>query len=142
MTLPTGPQCPTEYPHLAHDWRSPDGWGRCPGIKIEAASRALPVTTRRHVVRELRAIKDALQLRINRWAVTGVEHDGLTPGGVPRRVDEFPENSPDAWRTLTRTARDSAADLMRLGQYAEDRARQVDAFNRRQAARGSTRPYA
>ena len=74
--------CPATYPHLAHDWRAPSAWSRCKGIKIDPDTRAQPTTTRRHVLAELRSIKDQLALKITRWAVTGVDYDGDRVGAV------------------------------------------------------------
>ena len=123
--------CDVAYPHLAHDWRAPAGWSRCPGIRIDPMTRANAVTTRRHVVAELRSIKGMIGLKISRWAISGVEYDGNRL--VPRRVDEFPENSVDAWQALARTCRDSIADLQALQTYALAKARAVELHERRAA---------
>lgn len=131
-TLRTEP-CDVTYQHLAHDWRAPASWARCPGIRIDLATRARPVHTRRHVLAELRSIVGFLHTRINRWNVTGVEWDGAHP--VPRRVDEFPENTPDAWGVLARTCTDLMADLAQLRTFAEQQQREVYAFNRRESAK-------
>lgn len=133
MSKLTTEQCPVTYQHLGHDWRSPTTWARCPGIRIDPNTRAQPVHTRRHVLAELRSVLGLLRLRVSRWDVTGIELDGMRH--VPRRVDEFPENSPEAWAQLARTCRDTAADLHTLATYAEQRAAEVHRFNKREAAK-------
>ena len=121
--------CPVAYPHLGHDWRGPKSWARCPGIRIDAATRAQPVNTRRHVLAELRWIKDQLAGKIGRWNVTGIEYDGNRH--VPRRVGAFPENDADAWAALARTCREAAAELGTLATYALIHAEAVEAYEKR-----------
>lgn len=120
--LPLAP-CPVTYGHLAHDWRSAVGvgpsWSRCPGIKIPAEARYQPQTTRHHALAELRSTIGALRLKVTRWNATGVEYDGMRL--IPRAVEDFPENSPDAWSALARTCLDSAKDLQALATYATRR---------------------
>lgn len=120
--------CTAEYPHLAHDWRSPTAWSRCPGITIPPATRARPPSARHHVVAELRSIKDQIARRITRWAASSVDLDG--DRWVPRRVEDFPENSAEAWAALARMCKDTIADLHTVQTYATTQARAVDAFER------------
>lgn len=124
--------CPVEYGHLAHDWRGPSTWNRCPGIKIDPATRARPTVTRRHVLAELRSIKGLIALKITRWFVTGIDYDGNR--WVPRRVDEFPENSYAAWDALARTCSDVIMDLSTLRDYAVKQGREVAAYEKAQLA--------
>lgn len=125
--------CPVTYGHLAHDWRSPTRWARCPGIKIAAEARYQPQRTRLHVVAELRSIVGALRLKVTRWNASGVDYDGTRL--VPRAVEDFPENSSDAWAALARSASDAARDLERLSSYASQRRREVAERERTIAAR-------
>lgn len=124
--------CDLEYPHLGHDWRGPESWVRCVGIRIPEASRAQRPSVRRHVVAELRSVIDMLRLKVSRWNVTGVEWDGDRM--VPRRVDDFPENRPEAWTSLARLCRDLQADLGVMAEYADKRAGETFAYTKRRDA--------
>lgn len=128
--------CPAAYPHLGHHWRNAARqWARCPGRRIDSDTRARLVTTRHIVLRELRQTKERLARRIAQWDCTGTMIEG--DEWVPRRVDEFPENSIDAWTRLIDTVTHAAEELRALRLYAERQRRAVQQFESRQNRGGA-----
>lgn len=125
--------CPAEYPHLAHDHRVEGvGYRRCKGITITDDMRARPTRERVHVLAELRWIKEILARKIGRWNVTGVDLDGGR--WVPRRVEDFPENSTDAWFALSLSCGEAIAMLTMLRDYAHAQHKLVERHERAKAA--------
>lgn len=114
--------CPAEYPHLRHKvYGQPGGAFRCPGSRIPDESRLNPVATRRRVLAALRACSTSLHGGISRWDVTGLMFDEAGHE-VPRPVEHFPENSPEAWSALDLRLGRIIADLTHLQRLAMNRA--------------------
>lgn len=115
--------CDVDYAHTSHRTlvSAGDGmyWQRCPGIRPEPGERFTPPAIRSLAVKYLRALSADVHGLISRWSVDSSVYDD---GPRPRKMEEYPENSLEAWDGLINHLATMEREVRELREWAVRRA--------------------